>query len=372
MERDNRLEALKKLLDIAASKGYVTFDIIMGCADDYDLSLPDFDWLSNEVTSRNIIIYDEEPTKRVIDEDEDVGDYAQVDYEAIYAEVVKLCPSLESFVDSVRNLRPPQFRETSRLKYLVKEGNAHARERMIEMHLRLALRIGFQRARAYDVDIEETIGDACVGLMNAVDKYDPDTCGPFAPYASLWILQNVTREQPTQNPLMYFPVHRREDYYTVYPLLKSAGLLDYEDVEHNPEVIQLICERLERKPDQLVDIWKAIIPFKSLDEIMDGPDEDEYRIHLAFDNDLLPDVEDTIDRLDYNILQNKVKDVLSTLTPRQEYIMKMRYGIGGKARTLEEIGTANNLTRERIRQIEQKTLRKLRHPSRSRLLKDLI
>ena len=373
MERDNRLEALKKLLEIAASKGYVTFDIIMGCADDYALSLPDFDWLSNEAASRNIIIYDEEPSKKEIDEDEEVGDYAQVDYEAIYVEIVRLCPSLEDFVDSVRNLRPPQFRETARLKYLVKEGNAHARERMIEMHLRLALRIGFQRAKAYDADIEETIGDACVGLINAVDRYDPDTSGPFSSYASLWILQNVTREQPTQNPLMYFPVHKREDYYTVYPLLKSAGLLEYGDIERKPEAIELICKRLECNPSQLADIWKAVIPFYSLEEILSNPEEDEYRIHSAFNYDPLPADEEAIENLDYKILSERIASVLSTLTPRQEMIIKLRYGlIDGKSRTLEEVGQLYKLTRERIRQIELKSLRKLRHPSRSKLLKGLV
>ena len=119
MERNNRLKALNKLLEIAASKGYVTFDIIMSCADDYDLSLPDFDWLSNEATSRNVIIYDEEPATREIDEDEVVDDYAQVDYEAIYSEVVTLCPAMEDFVCQIRSIRPPQFKETSRLKYLL-------------------------------------------------------------------------------------------------------------------------------------------------------------------------------------------------------------------------------------------------------------
>lgn len=120
MERDKRLEALKRLLDIAASKGYVTFDIIMGCADDYNLSLPDFDWLSNEATLRNVIIYDKEPSKGEIDEDEEIGDYAQVDYEAIYTEIVALCPSMKEFINKVRAIRPPQFRETARLKYLGK------------------------------------------------------------------------------------------------------------------------------------------------------------------------------------------------------------------------------------------------------------
>lgn len=245
------------------------------------------DWLSNEAASRNVIIYDEEPATREIDEDEAVDDYAQVDYEAVYSEIKSLCPAMESFVERIRNIRPSQFKETSQLKHLVREGNAHARERMIEMHLRLALRIGFQRAKAYDADIEDTVGDACIGLINAVDRYDPNTSGPFSSYASLWILQNVTREQPTQNPLMYFPVHRREDYYTIFPILKAAGFLEGEALEDNPKAIEMICQKLDCKPDQLTDIWNAIIPFRSLNQILSDPEEDEYRIHLAFGDDPL-------------------------------------------------------------------------------------
>lgn len=372
MGKDHRQEALEKLLDIAAKKGYVTFDIIMGCADDYGLSLPDFDWLSNEAAVRNIIIYDEEPATREIDEDEEYDDYAQTDYEAIYTEIVSACPELEAFVDEVRGIKPPQFRESSRLKYLVKEGNVHARERMILMHLRIALRIGFQRAKAYDADVEETIGNACLGLINAVDRYDPDTGGPFASYASFYILQNVTREQPTQNPLMYFPVHKREDYFTVYPLLKARKNLELEDLEHNPEAIDLICERLGYQPDQLTDVWHSVIPFASLDAIMENPDEDEYRIHRAFDSDPIPFEEEEAEKYDTQILRGRINQVLDSLRPRERDVILARYGLDdGVVKTLEEIGQRHNLTRERIRQIENKALRKIGHPSRRRLLKGL-
>ena len=370
MGRNNRQDALNKLLEIAALKGYVTFDIIMSCADDYDLSLPDFDWLSNEATSRNVIIYDEEPATREIDEDEVVDDYAQVDYEATYSEVVTLCPAMEDFVCQIRSIRPPQFKETSRLKYLVKEGNTHARERMIEMHLRLALRIGFQRAKAYDADVEETVGDACVGLINAVDRYDPDTSGPFSSYASLWILQNVSREQPTQNPLMYFPVHKRDDYFTVYPILKAADCRGYGALERDPEAVQLICERLGYKPDQLADLWKALIPFESLDAIFSTAEYDESKMRSAFGRDPLPLDEAVFEKIDHAAMRQQVHSVLSTLTPREEMVIKLRYGIeDAEEHTLEEVGQEFKVTRERIRQIEKKALRKLNHPSRTRKLK---
>lgn len=230
--------------------------------------------------------------------------------------------------------------------------------------------LGFQRAKAYDADIEETVGDACVGLINAVDRYDPDTSGLFSSYASLWILQNVTREQPTQNPLMYFPVHKREDYFTVYPLLKAADCLGYGDLERDPETVQMICERLGYKSDQLVDLWKALIPFESLEAILSSREDDEIRMHPAFERDPLPLEESAVERIDYAFLQAVVAGALSTMTPREEMVIKLRYGIeDGEEHTLEEVGQEFKVTRERIRQIEKKAIRKLRHPSRSRKLK---
>ena len=97
---------------------------------------------------------------------------------------------------------PPQRGEIRQLKYQIVDGNTYARERMIEMHLRLALRVALQRAETYDMDIEDAIGYACIGLVIAVDKYDPDTSGAFASYASLWMIQNISRVQSTQ-PVSY-------------------------------------------------------------------------------------------------------------------------------------------------------------------------
>lgn len=372
MGKDQRQEALEKLLNIASQKGYVTFDIIMGCADDYGLSLPDFDWLSNEAAVRNVIIYDKEPTAHENEADEEFEDYAQIDYEALYAEIVSACPELEVFVNEVRTIKPPQFRETSRLKYLVKEGNAHARERMVLMYLRIALRIGFQRAKAYDADIEEMIGNACLGLINAVDKYDPDTGGSFISHASFYILQSVTREQPTQNPLMYFPTHKREDYFTIYPHLKAKQYLQLEDLEHNPEAIGFVCEHLGYQPDQLSAVWRSVIPFESLDTVMGNADEGEYRLHLAFDRDPIPFEEEEAEKCDAEILCRQIRRVLGSLTPREKMVILLRYGFyNGRVMTLGEVGRELKVTRERIRQIEKKALRKIGHPSRRWMLKGL-
>ena len=188
MGRDNRQEALTYLLDQAEKQGYVTFDDIMDCADANSLPIKDFDWLTSVITTRGILVYDEAPASRTVSDqnDDDFDDYAQSDYEAVYDRIIELEPSLEDFVTAVRNIVPPQWREFSTLKYQVLEGNQHARDRMIEMHLRIALRIALQRTETYDMDIVDAVGEACVGLITAVYKYDPDTNGPFGSYAAMW------------------------------------------------------------------------------------------------------------------------------------------------------------------------------------------
>ena len=376
MERDPRQEALQKMLSLAASQGYITFDEIMQCSDEYELSLQDFDWITNTITTRGILVYDTPPTQRQeVDEDEDFGDYAQIDYDAIYNEIIQIDPGQEELVNEVRSIIPPQYREVSQLKYLVKEGNEHARQRMIEMHLRHALRLALQRTKQYDMEFADAVDTAVMGLIIAVDRYDPDTSGPFASYASLWILQTMGREQATQNPLMYFPVHRKELYFNVYPMLKRYGCIECPDIFVCSKAKQMIIERTGCSEENATDILRMIIPFDSLDMyIEDTEDLSEDTIYTTRAQKILSiDGESQVlDEVSWSLLEEQIMDVLDTLTPKEEKVLRLRYGLVADNRemTLEEVGKVFNVTRERIRQIEAKAIRKLRHPSRSKRIKE--
>ena len=374
MERDPRQEALQKMLSLAASQGYITFDEIMQCSDEYELSLQDFDWITNTITTRGILVYDTPPTQRQeVDEDEDFGDYAQIDYDAIYNEIIQIDPGQEELVNEVRSIIPPQYREVSQLKYLVKEGNEHARQRMIEMHLRHALRLALQRAKQYDMEFADAIDTAVMGLIIAVDRYDPDTSGPFASYASLWILQTMGREQATQNPLMYFPVHRKELYFNVYPTLKRYGCIECPDLSVCPKAAQMIVDRTGCTAEQVPDVLRMIVPFESLDMYFkniemcfeDNPCFYKTNRILSYDGE-----EQLNEEISGILMKEQIMDVLDTLTPREEKVLRLRHGFDDEGeKTLEEIGQMFSLTRERIRQIEQKAIRKLRHPSRSKKMR---
>ena len=385
MERDSRQEAFTSLLQRAEQQGYITFDNIMDCADVYTLPIQDFDWLTSSLTTRGIIIYDEPPAAKTVDkqDDDDFDDYAQSDYEAVYNRIIELDPSLEPFVNDVRNILPPQWKEFSQLKYQVTEGNQHARQRMVEMHLRMALRIALQRSEAYDTDIEDAVGDACIGLLTAVDKYDPDTNGAFGSYASMWMLQSISRRQPTQRPLMYYPTHRRELYFSAYPILKQEGLAGAKTDEDVEAAEELLMSRFPYTNEQSADVIRATIPFESFEELYsmlfiqdqclqkhdfetDILEKKEYPSELILDDN----IENTVMQ---DALKNQIALCMGSLKDREREVIERRYGfIDGKEMTLEEVGAIFGITRERVRQIEKKALRKLQHPSRKKMLQDFV
>lgn len=368
MDRDARQKAYSSLLDLSARQGYITFDNIMSSADKWNLAISAVDWLSSEIATRGILIYDGDPaTSSSVADDYD--DYAQSDYEDIFRKAVEIEPSLEQIVGEIKNIVPPQFKEISKLKYQIKEGNSYARQRMIEMHLRLAVKIAVQRAAVFDAQLADTLGWACIGLVIAVDRYDPDTNGAFGSYASLWMLQNISREQPTQNPDIYFPVHKREGYYTVYPELKERGCTMCDKITQCAKLNAYIEDKLGCTPEQVQDVLLAAIPPCSLEmfsENIDELSENTFEAENAFcDNEKLDEV------IDEHSLKEIIADALSTLSEREREVIIARYGLNGdKEKTLEEVGAIYNLTRERIRQIEKKALKRLRHYSRSKKLRD--
>ena len=383
MERDLRQEALVSLLDKAEKQGYVTFDNIMDCANEKSLSIQDFDWLSGTIATHGIIIYDEAPISftTVNSEDDEYDDYAQCDYEAVYNRIIELDDSLELFITKIRNIIPPQWRELTQLKYQAFEGNQHARERMIEMHLRVAMKIALQRVENYDMDIQDAISEACIGLVNAVDKYNPDMNGPFGSYASMWILQNLTRKQPTKRPLMYYPVHKKELYFSAYPILKKLGYIGESNLITDESARELLQKKLSFTNEQINDALSAATPFVSLESlyltVFENNDSfQKYNLEvdeIMFIQNLLNTEEDLYERITKTMLKEQLSKVLETLTEREERVIALRYGLfDGQEKTLDEVGGVFNVTRERIRQIEAKAIKKLKHRSRSKYLKDFL
>lgn len=379
MEKEPRQVAYKELIQLAEQRGYVTYDDIIDCSDNFSLSLHDFDWLTNSLTTIGIIIYSESPVLAEQFNDE-VDDYAQIDYEDIYSRIKERSPALASFVDAVREIRPPQRNETKKLKYQVTEGNQHARDRMIEMNLRLALRIALQRAESYDMEIEDAVSYACLGLITAVDKYDPDSSGPFASYASMWIFQSISREQPNRRPLMYYPVHIKEGYLSAYLFLKQYGCIGCSEMQSCSEIREKIMTRLECDERSAMSVIEQATAIEYIEDSLDlseeSNSESEYSDRLGLtlmklSSDTVVSADASFEDVYRDTMRVAIENVLGKLKPREWQVICERYGLSdGVEKTLEEIGSSMNVTRERIRQIETKALRKLRHPSKAKYLQD--
>lgn len=383
MGSNKRQDAYERLVDLATKQGYVTFDDIMNCADERDLPIQDFDWLSSEITTRGIIVYDEPPENTaVVEEEGDYDDYAHGDYDQIYDQIIELDPSLEAFVTQVRNIVPPQWREFRTLIYQAKEGNEHARERIISMHLRVALKVALQYTLTYDLDIADTIDDACIGLINAVNKYDPAIHDAFQSYASMWIRQGIQRQQPVKS-LIYYPVHVREPYCASYPLMKKYGLVEDDKpicIEAIKEVLRTEMGFAEKEIDNVV---AEATPLESLDKLSEMLCEGGRNTSFSDEGECDEKIKavipygiahENIDLLfEERELEETIFNCMASLTLRERETLIYRYGLnGGDELTLEQTGNIYGVTRERVRQIEMKALRKMMHPSRSKRLKGFL
>lgn len=382
MGREKRQEAYTYLIDLASTKGYVTVDDILDCSDDFDLPIIDVDWLSNSITTRGIIVYDEEPASghKVDEDDDDYDDYAQSDYEEIFNKVIEINADLEPLISAIRLIKPPQRGEFGRLKYQVVEGNEYARNRMIEMHLRFAVKAALQKAEAFDWLFEDTFNSAVCGLITAVDRYDPDSGTAFGSYANLWMMQHINRDMPVKNDNVYYPVHKKEDYYAVYPLLKDYGCTTCEMFWECDHIRTMIGNKIEvdSASQNVEDMLLAIGSMQSLDEIFDNKDleEDyEYFQHMGIYYSIVDNEHE--EKLFEEIWSSTITEIREflkdSLKPREYEVLKMRYGFGSSVgMTLEEVGNYLNVTRERIRQIEKKAFTKLLNPARKKYLEKYL
>lgn len=351
---------IEKLHCVYQIKGYVTEDNVLDAIIEYDLPLDEVDYVCDHLLSMGVIIHDD--SFEDLDDDEDVYDRSQIDYEKLFQEVVAIDESLAPFIDEISQIKPPQHREWRNLIPQAKNGNLFAKQRIIEMYLRIVVKIALWHHQKYKIPLVEAIQDGCVGLVIAIDKYELGRQDNFSTYAPWWIRQNIIREAPTLNPLVYVPIHVKDKLFSIYGIFEQYNCNQCNCNKVCPEVLKAVSEKLGCSQDEAEEYIKYLNTFASVEELLE---KDEC---VFFDGCIAE--EQIFIELNKKESQSSITQVLQTLKSREEKVILLRFGfMDGKEWTLEEVGNEFGVTRERIRQIEKKAIKKLRHPSRSKKLK---
>lgn len=359
----------KLLIAESEKKGFLTFDDIMDMSDTYSLSVSEVDQLSEALEIRGIIIYETAPVGKDVDHFED---YSRIDYEAIFEEIISLSPELEYVVKLIRKLPPPQYGEVSVLTAQSAAGNIFARERLILIHLRVVLKIALSSAKLHQYDLSDAVSAGFVGLIIAVDKFDPDGFSAFQSYASLWIQQNINRECRPIWMEYYFPAHYKEKMLPAYEQYLNHFCNDCIPGSLCENLIAEIADNLDISFSHARDyLVAAIKQTEGHLYLADYFEEDNYGDTVSSPQELVQTDDLLFEQVSASMVRSALIDALSSLTPREAEVVRLRTGFDNdQPLTLEDIGEMYGVTRERIRQVEAKAFRKLSHPSRAKKLKD--
>ncbi len=363
MPQQEKKSIVKELIELGKQKGQLTNQDILDAIGEQDFDPEKLEKLYDTIESQGIEIVEDFDDLKIEDLDITVDDNKDDDAPVPSGEQsVTNDDPVKVYLKEIGRVPLLTSEEEVDLAIRISNGDVAAKQRLSEANLRLVVSIA-KRYLGRGMQFLDLIQEGNLGLIKAVEKFDYTKGFKFSTYATWWIRQAITRAIADQARTIRIPVHMVETINKVKKV--QSQLLHQNGHEPSPDEI---AEEIDMPVDKVREIMRVAQEPVSLETPI-GEEEDSHLGDFIPDNDAPAPA----DAASHTMLREQLADVLSTLTPREAKVLKLRFGLeDGRSRTLEEVGKEFNVTRERIRQIEAKALRKLRHPSRSRKLKDYL
>ncbi|MGN0518279.1 MAG: RNA polymerase sigma factor RpoD [Acutalibacteraceae bacterium] len=363
MQPTDKRTVLKELTELGKAKGQITTREIFDAIGEMDFDPEQIEKFYDTLDAQGIELVDDIDTIQAEDIDLDaVAQEVESFNEDSSSDAMSIDDPVKVYLKEIGRVPLLTTDEEKTLAIRINDGDAAAKKRLSEANLRLVVSIA-KRYLGRGMQFLDLIQEGNLGLIKAVEKFDYTKGFKFSTYATWWIRQAITRAIADQARTIRIPVHMVE---TINKVKKVSSQLLHTN-GHEPTADEIAVE-LEMPVDKVREIMRVAQEPVSLETPI-GEEEDS---HLG---DFIPDEDapQPADAASHTMLKEQLSEVLDTLTPREEKVLRLRFGLeDGRPRTLEEVGKEFNVTRERIRQIEAKALRKLRHPSRSKKLKDFL
>ncbi|MCI2254511.1 RNA polymerase sigma factor RpoD [Domibacillus sp. 8LH] len=365
-EAELTLEKAKELIiETGKQRGELTYNYVADKLASFEVDSGQIDEFYESLTEQGVELVDEEESND--DGDPNIQELEKENEEFDLNDLsvppgVKINDPVRMYLKEIGRVDLLSAQEEIELAHRIEEGDEEAKRRLAEANLRLVVSIA-KRYVGRGMLFLDLIQEGNMGLIKAVEKFDYRKGFKFSTYATWWIRQAITRAIADQARTIRIPVHMVE---TINKLIRVQRQL-LQDLGREPAPEE-IAEEMDLTPEKVREILKIAQEPVSLETPI-GEEDDS---HLG---DFIEDQEATSpsEHAAYELLKEQLEDVLDTLTDREENVLRLRFGLDdGRTRTLEEVGKVFGVTRERIRQIEAKALRKLRHPSRSKRLKDFL
>ncbi len=355
-------EKLKELVQIAKkNKGVIEVEKVNDFFKELNLNVTQIDKIYEYLEAHNIVVLnltDDEPDDSVLLELENDEELAMVE-DLSSSNAVMSDDPVKLYLKEIGSYPLLSIEEEIALAKKIEDGDEMSKKILAESNLRLVVSIA-KRYVGRGLSFLDLIQEGNLGLIKAVDKFDYTKGYKFSTYATWWIRQAITRSIADQSRTIRIPVHMSEVINKTYRVSRSL----LQELGREPTE-QELAEAMNLPIDKIREILKVSADPISLDTPIGEEDDSHLGDFIKDDSIVGPE-----DAAAYSVLQDQIGKLLDTLTEREQRVLILRFGLkDGRTRTLEEVGKEFNVTRERIRQIEAKALRKLRHPSRARMLK---